>query len=143
MSSKKPDLAEIAASFAEIARLAHVDLEPQNLRRSGCRRRIERPSSLPPGEQAVYAFMLDDVCLKVGKAGPKTQARFTSRHYGQSAPSTLSKSVLRERARLIRSIEPSLHDGVQRLDIGSVGSWLERTRLGLTSSFRARPATAR
>ena len=48
----------------------------------------------------MYAFLLDAICLKVGKAGPKTQARFTSQHYGVSAPSTLAKSILKEPSRV-------------------------------------------
>src|SRR5438270_1170482 len=115
MKLNTPDLPELAESFAEVARLARVDLKPQDLRTEWVPAPHRRPSSLPRGEQAVYVFMLGEVCLKIGKAGPKTQARFTSQHYGQSAPSTLSKSILSDRARLIRSIEASHQAGVQRL----------------------------
>ena len=34
------------------------------------------PSSLPTGKSAVYVFIFGGRCLKVGKAGPKSAARF-------------------------------------------------------------------
>lgn len=40
--------------------------------------------------------MLGNRCLKVGKAGPKSAARFCNQHYGVNrAPSTLAKSVIK------------------------------------------------
>jgi hypothetical protein len=56
-----------------------------------------RPSSLPHGRQAVYAFFLGNTCLKVGKAGPHSAARFTSHHYGFNAQSTLARSIDQDR----------------------------------------------
>ncbi len=54
------------------------------------------PSSLPTNKMAVYVFFWGDQCLKVGKAGPKSQPRYTSQHYNPgSNGSNLAKSVLK------------------------------------------------
>jgi hypothetical protein len=72
------------------------------------------PSSLPSGRLAVYVFMLGDRCLKVGKAGPKSTARFCSQHYGIRAPSTLAKSLIKRQAAI----------GVNDLDGSNVKAWI-------------------
>lgn len=52
------------------------------------------PTSLPPGKMAVYSFFYGDRALKIGKAGPRSKARYTSQHYSAgSAPSTLAASL--------------------------------------------------
>jgi hypothetical protein len=43
-------------------------------------RHTKAPSRLPLGTQAVYAFLLGERWLKVGKAGPNSQPRFTTQH---------------------------------------------------------------
>lgn len=55
------------------------------------------PSKLPSGKFAVYAFFRGKDCLKIGKAGTNSQARYVSQHYGFSAPSTLAKSIYSDR----------------------------------------------
>ena len=64
------------------------------------------PHKLPPGRGAVYVFSLSEgwgsqceagpgFVLKVGKAGPNSNARFSSQHYNAgSAPSTLAERLL-------------------------------------------------
>ncbi len=56
-----------------------------------------KQSSLPEGYAAVYIFVYktETKCeyLKIGKANANSKARFTSQHYGFSAPSTLAKSI--------------------------------------------------
>ena len=52
------------------------------------------PSRLPASKTAVYVFSDQHRVLKVGRVGPKSQARYTSQHYTGSAPSTLSGSLL-------------------------------------------------
>jgi hypothetical protein len=55
------------------------------------------PSRLPAGKMAVYAFYWNGVWLKIGAAGPKSNARYTSQHYSAgSAPSTLAGSLLKD-----------------------------------------------
>mgnify|MGYP003613320100 CR=1 FL=1 len=53
------------------------------------------PKSLPVGKMGIYTFWLDGNALKIGKAGPSSNARFLSQHYNpKSAPSTLAASIL-------------------------------------------------
>lgn len=72
-----------------------------------------------------------DVCLKVGKAGPKSHARSATHHYGASAPSTLAQSILADRRLLLQRV-PRLdpHD-VAALTIDTVGQWLRDQTLRL------------
>jgi hypothetical protein len=45
-----------------------------------------RPSSLPKGTVGIYLFFFQDECLKIGKAGSKSNARFLSQHYNPESP---------------------------------------------------------
>lgn len=88
------------------------------------------PQSLKTGMSAVYVFMYGSRCLKVGKAGSKSAARFCSHHYGADrAPSTLAKSILKKQASL----------GVSGLDEGNVEDWIikntSRANFLLPSSY--------
>lgn len=68
-----------------------------------------KPHSLPPGKGGVYVFSLSsswgklcpagpDRVLKIGKAGPKSNARFQSQHYGVGrADSTLAGTLVESR----------------------------------------------
>ena len=50
---------------------------------------------LPVGKKAVYMFFYDSVCLKIGKVGKKSNARYNSQHYNpNSSKSNLAKSIL-------------------------------------------------
>lgn len=57
----------------------------------------EKPHTLREGYNAVYIFAYGPESeyefLKIGKANANSVARFTSQHYGFSAPSTLAKSL--------------------------------------------------
>jgi hypothetical protein len=51
---------------------------------------------MPKGRQGVYAFALGTVWLKVGKAGPNSNARWVSQHYKATRSlSNLAWSLLR------------------------------------------------
>ena len=55
------------------------------------------PRSLPAGMMAVYGFWRNGEWLKIGKAGPKSHARYASQHYNpDSAKSTLARSLARD-----------------------------------------------
>ena len=74
------------------------------------------PRSLPKGKMGVYVFSDKERVLKVGKAGPRSKARWTSQHYNAgSAPSTLAGSLLKDK------------DAVQRygLDEENVSGWIK------------------
>jgi hypothetical protein len=90
-----------------------------------------RPHSLPGGKCAVYVFSLSqawgsgcpagpDRVLKVGKAGPNSNARFQSQHYNpNSAASSLAGSLSR-----CKILWPYL--GITRLAPEDVGEWIRK-----------------
>jgi hypothetical protein len=125
----KPDMdlnaTEIVDAFLQTASLAGVALNRSQVRAEFLSAPHTRPSSLPVDCQAVYTFLIGGGCLKVGKAGPKTQARFTSQHYGANAPSTLAKSIIADRRRMLHLVPAAAHGILSVLDIDSIGSWLE------------------
>ena len=54
------------------------------------------PRSLPIGRMAVYGFWFNGQWLKIGQAGPNSNARYTYQHYSDSAGSTLLKSLRKD-----------------------------------------------
>ena len=117
---------EIVEAFVVAGRLAGLTLASSDLRTEVLSAPHRRPSSMPAGTQAIYAFLFGESCLKVGKAGPKTQARFTSQHYGAGAPSTLAKSIIKNRDPILRLVAPHyFRQEIEALTIASVGLWLE------------------
>ena len=88
-----------------------------------------QPHKLPAGKGAVYVFSLSagwgEQCaagpgcvLKVGKVGPKSNARFESQHYNaDSAPSTLA-------ARLLQHPEVWEPLGLSAPNKASINTWL-------------------
>jgi len=87
---------EIAKRFVKAADLAGIVVREADIEVQYQPAPHTPPSPLPKGKSAIYVFMLDDRCLKVGKAGPKSAARFCSQHYGANrAPSTLANSVIK------------------------------------------------
>lgn len=109
----RPVFEQIAVDFTRVAAIANVLIRRDQVEVIPCVPH-RPPKSLPPGKLAVYVFMQGDRCLKVGKAGPKSQARYCGQHYGLCAPSTLAKSLLRAQAEF----------ATQRLDATNVKSWI-------------------
>ena len=64
---------EIVEAFVVAGRLAGLTLASSDLRTEVLSAPHRRPSSMPAGTQAIYAFLFGESCLKVGKAGPKTR----------------------------------------------------------------------
>ena len=93
------------------------------------------PTQLPKGKQAVYVFSTSTpspIVLKVGKVGPRSNARFQSQHYNpRSAKGNLAKSLL-EHQDLWKQL------GIRVLDEASVGEWItthtDRDHFFLTAS---------
>jgi len=87
-----------------------------------------RPIGLPGGWQGVYCFRFGPSWLKVGKAGPKSGARWTSQHYKPTrARSTLAFSLLkyghlatREDLRV-----PNLKMLLQRVGPAEISDWIK------------------
>jgi hypothetical protein len=88
------DPQKLIKEFRRVAAIAGVDVPTKALtfNRLGA---PHKPSPLPAGKMAVYVFSLKGECLKVGKVGPKSHARFASQHYSsKSSRSNLAKSLL-------------------------------------------------
>ncbi|MGH9905974.1 MAG: hypothetical protein ACRD8U_10390 [Pyrinomonadaceae bacterium] len=105
---------KIAEDFVEAAALAGIAIPLSEIEVEILDSPHRPPSSLPKGKLGVYVFMFGDRCLKVGKAGPKSSARFCGQHYGINAPSTLAKSLLK--------LQSSI--GVTGLDVTRVKAWI-------------------
>lgn len=56
-----------------------------------------QPKNLPSNMMSVYTFWYGTTCLKIGRVGPNSNARFLSQHYNpESAGSTLASSILHD-----------------------------------------------
>ena len=110
------DIPNLISDFKNVAALAGVHLEQGDIEVEELKSPHTAPSKLPTGKMAVYTFFFNGQCLKVGKAGPHSQARYTSQHYSaKSAPSTLAKSILKE-----------IDDfGVADIEEDNVGKWIK------------------
>ena len=89
-----------------------------------------RPRGLPTGRMAVYCFLLNGRALKIGKAGPNSDARYRSQHYNpNSAGSTLAGSILKHPSKI----------GIASVPADSVGNWIkvhtDRINLLLPTSY--------
>ena len=73
-----------------------------------------KPKGLPIGKMGVYTFSFNDSFLKIGKAGPNSNARFRSQHYNpKSANSTLAASLIMDNEM-----------GEYAIDDGNVKNWI-------------------
>ena len=86
-----------------------------------------QPSSLPSGMQGVYVFLTDSHCFKVGKAGPKSKARWNSHHYNldETTPSAFTKSIVKNRAKFKSYFPDSRHSEIDRLEKSNIGDWIK------------------
>jgi hypothetical protein len=106
---------EIADAFVKAASLAGISIPLLDIEIQELCAPHRPPSSLPAGKLAVYVFMFGQRCLKVGKVGKKSAARFCSQHYGtRRAPSTLARSVNVAQERF----------GISGLNEGNVAAWI-------------------
>lgn len=133
------DVHEVGAAFVQVARLAAVPLSPSDIHIELTHAPHRRPARLPVGSQAIYAFFLGEACLKVGKAGPRSAARYCSQHYGVNAPSTLGKSILAHREEVAALLGPGVDPIPSTRE--EVGSWVERhtSRLNILIPGRTGP----
>ncbi len=109
------DPKEVLADFATVAQLAGETLVESDIRIEELPAPHAPPSRLPAGNMAIYVFSLGGDVLKVGKVGPKSQARYTSQHYNPgSARSTLAASIIEDAARI----------GLSDAECAEIGSWI-------------------
>lgn len=74
-----------------------------------------QPKTLPIQMMGIYTFWHDGEFLKIGKAGPNSNARFLSQHYNpRSARSTLAASILKDNRMQGKGIDKS-----------NVGQWIK------------------
>lgn len=99
------DAESLISDFKKVAKLSGICLAEDTL----TYKHGHSPSSLPKGYGAVYVFMHGDKCLKVGKVGTKSHARYKSQHYNAgSSFSNLAKSLLSK---------PDEYPGIAELEI--------------------------
>jgi hypothetical protein len=107
-----------------VAKLAHVTKANAAIEAEVLQKPHVPPSALPTGKMAVYVFLWDEWCLKVGKVGPRSHARYASQHYNpHSSKSNLAKSLLKHKSKLELST----------LTDATVGSWIKGKRTESTS----------
>ena len=108
---------ELLYDFVQAAKLAGIAISETDISAEELPAPHSPPSSLPRGKIAVYVFSWRNECLKVGKVGPRSQARYTSQHYSPgSSNSNLAKSILKEKKEL----------GLADLDKTKIGNWIRK-----------------
>lgn len=110
------DSRALIEDFNKVAELAGIYLSENAVSIERLDAPHRPPSTLPCGKMAVYVFNWNDRCLKVGKVGPKSQARYTSQHYNPaSSKSNLARSILSAREAL----------GIANMSESNIGFWIK------------------
>ncbi len=95
MTDWREDIQAAVEDFKKVAALGGTPLSANELAVEFLPAPHRPPSRLPIGKMAVYGFWGDGCWLKIGKAGPNSNARYTSQHYNPgSAPSTLAATLM-------------------------------------------------
>ena len=116
MSNWKSMISEAVKDFQTVTVLASFPLSSNDFQIEYLESPHEPPSCLPPGKMAVYGFWHDGEWLKIGLAGPKSNARYASQHYNpNSAGSTLAGSLC---------CDPRIGN-CTGFDISSAGNWIK------------------
>ncbi|MBI5097740.1 MAG: hypothetical protein HZB30_00680 [Nitrospirae bacterium] len=87
---------KIIDDYMKALNLADTQLSDSNIyiQDLGC---PHNPKGLPNEKMAVYTFQFNNRYLKIGKAGPNSDARFRSQPYSpSSSQSNLAKSILND-----------------------------------------------
>ena len=109
------EIAALAENFRKVAELSGIGLSSGDVIAESFPAPHRPPTRLPAGRMAVYVFCHQERVLKVGKAGPNSEARYTSQHYSPNAArSNLAASLLRQGDEI----------GIQRLTQANVGDWI-------------------
>lgn len=87
------DFEFLVRDFIQVSQLAGLTLQESDIETQVLAAPHKR-TGLPKGKAAVYVFLYGNTCLKVGKVGANSDARFRSQHYLPSgAMSNLAKSL--------------------------------------------------
>ena len=108
MSDWHAEIDAALAAFATVAELAGDPISRAEIKVEYLNAPHRPPSRLPAGTMAVYGFWGNGVWLKIGKAGPKSNARYISQHYSPGrAQSTLAGSLANDPLmRTVASFDP-------------------------------------
>ena len=129
----RAEIAELAKDFTMVANLADIPFSVEDVSVESLLAPHSPPTRLPAGKMAVYVFCHQGRTLKVGKAGPNSNARYTSQHYNPgSAHSTLAASLLKRGTEM----------NIQGITDPGVGDWIktntDRYNFLLDSSYHDR-----
>lgn len=107
----------LVAEFITVAELSGVSIPKSAVTVEKLCKPHEPPKTLPKGKMAVYVFFWNSECLKVGKVGPRSEARYTSQHYSpNSSNSNLAKSILNRKSDF----------GAFHLTEPKIGQWIKK-----------------
>jgi hypothetical protein len=129
-----PNPRQLITDFAHVSEIAGVPVNERDIRHESFQAPHQRPK-LPRDCCALYVFSLTtdgSIVLKVGKAGPKSAARFESQHYlPGSCNSNLGKSIVLNKEQWNRL-------GIPGVEEATIGDWLrnntDRDHFFLTAS---------
>ena len=111
------DPAQLTTEFRQVAELAGSSLAAGDLRVESLPAPHRPPARLLPRKMAVYLFCHQGRVLKIGKAGPSSNARYASRHYSpRAAQSTLAASLLKRGTEI----------GIREIGDSTVGDWIRQ-----------------
>jgi len=119
-------LNELVAAFVIAAKHAGLSVPAEFVQAEFLPAPHSPPSKLPFPKQAIYWFAVGELCLKVGKAGPQSGARYTSQHYNpNSSRSNLAKSIMCHKERLKALVPNQMHEEIDGLNERTVGAWIK------------------
>ena len=122
------DAQTIRSLLSELASLAGPPIAPTEIEIKTCKAPHSPPSALPRGKMAVYIFFHKAQCLKIGKVGCNSNARYVSQHYNpESSMSNLAKSILESPGKI----------GISPLESASVGEWIKANTARINILFPA------
>ncbi len=134
----------LLTDFAEVSRLSGLSLPASQMRLERLPAPHRRPSELPTGKCAVYGFLFRGRCLKVGKVGPRSAARFCSHHYlPGSSQSNLSKTILSNKPVIAGLAGANEAASIEALDEATIGILARKVDRAISCTVPARDQWSR
>jgi hypothetical protein len=116
MNSWQNDINQAVIAFITVAQLAGDPIQISDLQVEFLSAPHRPPSNLLAGKKAIYGFWWNGEWLKIGQAGKKSAARYTSHHYNpNSSNSNLAKSLAND-PQMIAS---------QGINLQNAGQWVK------------------
>ena len=111
------DPKELISDFIKAAALAGIQMPMNCISHEVLPAPHNAPRNLQQGKMAVYVFSWKGPCLRVGKVGTRSQARYTSQHYNAgSSNSNVAKSILKDQVAM----------GISGLSEANIGEWIRK-----------------